>query len=96
MGADMQWKGRRGSRNIEDRRGASSVGRAGGVGGVGLTVERVEGRGVVHRRMCGQGKDAFSERLLSAAAERWFGEFKQMPANASFGYVNTEWRSGEA
>jgi len=32
----MQWKGRRGSRNIEDRRGASSAGRAGSVGGVGL------------------------------------------------------------
>ncbi|MDZ4093874.1 MAG: neutral zinc metallopeptidase [Paracoccaceae bacterium] len=31
----MEWKGRRGSRNIEDRRGAS-LGRAGGVGGVGV------------------------------------------------------------
>jgi predicted metalloprotease len=31
----MEWKGRRGSRNIEDRRGAS-LGKAGGVGGVGL------------------------------------------------------------
>ncbi|NUB42857.1 neutral zinc metallopeptidase [Fertoebacter nigrum] len=31
----MQWKGRRGSRNIEDRRGMSG-GRAGSVGGVGL------------------------------------------------------------
>ncbi len=32
----MQWRGRRGSRNIEDRRGRRSVGRAGGVGGFGL------------------------------------------------------------
>lgn len=31
----MEWKGRRGSRNIEDRRGMSA-GRAGGVGGVGV------------------------------------------------------------
>lgn len=30
----MEWKGRRGSRNIEDRRGMS-MGRAGGIGGVG-------------------------------------------------------------
>ncbi len=30
----MEWKGRRGSRNIEDRRGMS-VGRAGGIGGIG-------------------------------------------------------------
>lgn len=30
----MEWKGRRGSRNIEDRRGAS-LGRVGGIGGVG-------------------------------------------------------------
>ena len=33
----MKWQGRRGSRNIEDRRG-SSAGRAGGIGGVGLVV----------------------------------------------------------
>jgi predicted metalloprotease len=33
----MKWQGRRGSRNIEDRRGRSaSVGRVGGVGGIGL------------------------------------------------------------
>jgi len=33
----MEWKGRRGSRNIEDRRSrGASVGRAGGVGGVGV------------------------------------------------------------
>jgi len=31
----MQWRGRRGSRNIEDRRGMSA-GRAGGIGGLGL------------------------------------------------------------
>lgn len=31
----MKWQGRRGSRNIEDRR-RSSVGRTGGIGGVGL------------------------------------------------------------
>lgn len=33
----MEWRGRRGSRNIEDRRGMSA-GRAGGIGGVGLLV----------------------------------------------------------
>jgi predicted metalloprotease len=33
----MEWKGRRGSRNIEDRRGMS-VGRAGGIGGIGAVV----------------------------------------------------------
>jgi predicted metalloprotease len=32
----MKWRGRRGSRNIEDRRGRRSVGKAGGVGGFGL------------------------------------------------------------
>lgn len=32
----MEWRGQRRSDNIEDRRGKSSVGRAGGVGGVGL------------------------------------------------------------
>ena len=32
----MKWQGRRGSRNIEDRRG--SGGKAAGVGGVGLLV----------------------------------------------------------
>jgi len=31
----MEWKGRRGSRNIEDRRGAS-LGRVGGIGGLGV------------------------------------------------------------
>jgi len=40
----MKWRGRRGSRNIEDRRSAgSSMGRAGGVGGVGLLVVLVVG-----------------------------------------------------
>lgn len=40
----MEWRGRRGSRNIEDRRSAgSSAGRAGGVGGVGLLVVLVVG-----------------------------------------------------
>ena len=33
----MEWKGRRGSRNIEDRRG-SSVGRTAGIGGLGAVV----------------------------------------------------------
>ncbi len=33
----MEWRGRRGSRNIEDRRSAG-VGKAGGIGGVGLIV----------------------------------------------------------
>ncbi len=32
----MEWRGRRESGNIEDRRGARSVGRAGGAGGIGL------------------------------------------------------------
>ena len=40
----MEWRGRRGSRNIEDRRSiGSSAGRAGGVGGVGLLVVVVVG-----------------------------------------------------
>lgn len=38
----MEWKGRRGSRNIEDRRSAG-VGRAGGIGGVGLVAVLVIG-----------------------------------------------------
>ena len=33
----MEWKGRRGSRNIEDRRSAG-VGRAGGIGGIGAVL----------------------------------------------------------
>ncbi len=39
----MQWKGRRGSRNIEDRRGQRSVGKAGGIGGLGLVAVLVIG-----------------------------------------------------
>ncbi len=40
----MEWRGRRGSRNIEDRRSAGlSAGKAGGVGGVGLIVVLVVG-----------------------------------------------------
>ncbi len=40
----MEWRGRRSSRNIEDRRSAgSSAGRAGSVGGVGLLVVVVVG-----------------------------------------------------
>ena len=38
----MEWKGRRGSGNIEDRRGAS-MGRAGGIGGVGMIAVLVIG-----------------------------------------------------
>jgi uncharacterized protein len=38
----MEWKGRRGSRNIEDRR-STGVGRAGGIGGVGLILVLVIG-----------------------------------------------------
>ncbi|WP_458790511.1 KPN_02809 family neutral zinc metallopeptidase [Yoonia sp. MH D7] len=34
----MKWQGRRKSRNIEDRRGRASVGRTGGIGGVGAIV----------------------------------------------------------
>ena len=34
----MEWRGRRQSRNIDDRRSASTVGRAGGIGGVGVIV----------------------------------------------------------
>ncbi len=32
----MRWQGRRGSRNIEDRRGSGGAARAGGVGGIGV------------------------------------------------------------
>ena len=38
----MEWKGRRGSRNVEDRRSAG-MGRAGGIGGIGLVVVLVIG-----------------------------------------------------
>jgi uncharacterized protein len=38
----MEWRGRRGSKNIEDRRSAG-VGRAGGIGGVGVIVVLVIG-----------------------------------------------------
>lgn len=38
----MEWKGRRGSGNIEDRRGVS-MGRAGGIGGVGMIAVLVIG-----------------------------------------------------
>ncbi len=39
----MEWRGRRQSRNIEDRRSMSSAGRAGGIGGVGVIVVLVVG-----------------------------------------------------
>lgn len=39
----MRWRGRRGSRNIEDRRGAGRRASAGGIGGVGLIVVLVIG-----------------------------------------------------
>jgi hypothetical protein len=39
----MQWRGRRESRNIEDRRARSGAGRAGGIGGVGLIAVLVVG-----------------------------------------------------
>lgn len=39
----MQWRGRRGSRNIEDRRGRTTAGGAGRVGGVGLIAVLVIG-----------------------------------------------------
>ncbi|MDA8747299.1 neutral zinc metallopeptidase [Litoreibacter sp.] len=39
----MKWRGRRGSRNIEDRRGRKSVGKAGGIGGLGLVAVLVIG-----------------------------------------------------
>ncbi len=39
----MQWRGRRTSRNVEDRRGKRSVGKAGGVGGLGLVAVLVIG-----------------------------------------------------
>ena len=38
----MKWQGRRGSRNIEDRRGRS-VGRTGGIGGIGLILVLIIG-----------------------------------------------------
>ena len=39
----MQWRGRRTSRNVEDRRGKRSVGKTGGVGGLGLVAVLVIG-----------------------------------------------------
>jgi predicted metalloprotease len=41
----MEWKGRRGSRNIEDRRGMS-MGKAGGIGGLGAVVLLLIGLGL--------------------------------------------------
>ena len=39
----MKWQGRRGSRNIEDRRRSSGMGRAGGAGGIGVLLIVVVG-----------------------------------------------------
>ena len=39
----MQWRGRRTSRNVEDRRGKRSVGKAGGIGGLGMVAVLVIG-----------------------------------------------------
>jgi len=39
----MQWRGRRTSRNVEDRRGKRSVGKTGGIGGLGLVAVLVIG-----------------------------------------------------
>lgn len=39
----MRWRGRRGSRNIEDRRGQRSAGKVGGIGGFGLIIVLVLG-----------------------------------------------------
>jgi predicted metalloprotease len=39
----MKWQGRRGSRNIEDRRGRGTAGAVGGVGGLGLILVLVVG-----------------------------------------------------
>ncbi len=39
----MQWRGRRTSRNVEDRRGRRSVGKTGGIGGLGMVAVLVIG-----------------------------------------------------
>ena len=45
----MQWRGRRESSNIEDRRGGGGLGRPVGVGGIGMVVVRA-GRHLLRRR----------------------------------------------
>ena len=72
----MEWKGRRGSRNIEDRRG-SSMGRGAGIGGVGAVVVLLLGLflGVdVSPLLQGTG-DAPGTPAELTAQERAAGEF---------------------
>jgi len=72
----MEWKGRRGSRNVEDRRG-SSVGRTAGIGGIGAVVVLLLGLffGVdVSPLMQGTGS-APSGPVELTAQERAAGEF---------------------
>jgi predicted metalloprotease len=77
----MKWRGRRGSRNIEDRRGRRSVGKAGGVGGFGLIAILVIGYflGIdVSPLLQGGGTTGGSQQTVSqeiTPADRQAGEF---------------------
>ena len=78
----MQWRGRRGSRNIEDRRGRRSKGKAaGGIGGLGLVAVLVIGYflGIdVTPLLQGGGLTESQEQAVSqeiTPADRQAGEF---------------------
>lgn len=78
----MKWQGRRGSRNIEDRRGRSGpVRTAGGIGGVGLLVILVLGwvLGIDPSFLTGGGRqaapDSYSTGQAPSAAEDAAGQF---------------------
>ncbi|WP_298256051.1 neutral zinc metallopeptidase [uncultured Litoreibacter sp.] len=80
----MRWKGRRGSRNIEDRRmqsGSRRVGKAGGVGGIGLIAVLVIGYflGIdvspLLQNVDGSGGQQVSVDTRISQADREAGEF---------------------
>lgn len=73
----MEWKGRRGSRNIEDRRSAG-VGRAGGIGGIGAILLLLAGWyfGIdVSSFVSGGGSGATSGSTEMTAEDMAAGEF---------------------
>ena len=74
----MKWQGRRGSRNIEDRRGQRSIGRVGGVTGVGAIAVLLLGYflGVdVTPLLSGGGAPAVQTSGELSAQDRAMGDF---------------------
>jgi uncharacterized protein len=75
----MEWRGRRGSNNIEDRRASgSSVGRIGGIGGVGLIVVLLIGWALgidVTPLLSGGGATQSGEPVEMTEADKTEGEF---------------------